>query len=115
MPTFCTLAGYEPPTDFRWDGRDLWPTIAGKTAPEPRSIYIAGPGFRSAAVHEGDWKLVVHRASGGQAQAKTELFHLSEDPYETQDLAAANPRKVAELEARLAELSAADRDSVAND
>ena len=115
MPTFCALAGYEPQTDLRWDGRDLWPTIAGKTAPEPRSIYIAGPGFRSAAVHEGDWKLVVHRATGGQAAMKTELFHLSDDPYETQDRAAANPAKVQELEARLVELSAADRDSVAND
>ncbi len=108
MPTFCALAGYKPERDLKWDGMNLWPQLAGAESPKPRAIYAASPGFKSRMVRDGDWKLVV-------SEKRTELFHLAADPNESSDLAAKEPERVAALRERLAELSKADKDAVAND
>jgi arylsulfatase A-like enzyme len=114
MPTFCSLAGYKPKADLKWDGINLWPQLSGTEPPKSRAIYIAGPGFKSRMVREGDWKLVVAEAKK-DAEPKTELFNIAGDPNETTDLAAKEPQKVEALRARLAELSKADKDAVADD
>ncbi|MEQ1859242.1 MAG: sulfatase-like hydrolase/transferase [Chthoniobacteraceae bacterium] len=110
MPTFCALAGYKPERDSKWDGINLWPQLAGSEPPKPRAIYVAAPGFRSSAVRDGDWKLVVT-----DKEKRTELFNLATDPNEKTDLAKSRPEKVDALRQRLAELSRADRDAVAKD
>ncbi len=119
MPTFCALAGYTPEKDLRWDGQNIWPLLSGATKEMPRAIYAAGPGFRSQALREGDWKLVLDNgraAKGAKAGSeKVELFDLAKDPNETTDLAAKMPDKVTALRARLAEVSKADWDSYAGD
>jgi arylsulfatase A-like enzyme len=120
MPTFCALAGYQPDKDLRWDGQDIWPLLTMAESPKPRTIYVAGPAFRAQTLRDGDWKLVVHHAGagkkGGASQAeKAELFDLARDPNEADDLAGKMPDKVALLSARLAEVSKADRDSMAKD
>jgi arylsulfatase A-like enzyme len=120
MPTFCALAGYKPGKDLKWDGHNIWPQLIGAEPSKPRTIYAAAPGFRARAVRDGDWKLIVTEGNTGKkteqaAAARVELFNLSGDPNETTDLAAKLPEKVAALRAKLAELSKADRDSVAND
>jgi arylsulfatase A-like enzyme len=107
MPTLCQLAGYRPARDLKWDGRDVWPLISGQTSPEPRTLYWAGVGFRSAALRHGDWKLVVHDGS----PQKVELFDLARDPHEQNDLSMEHPDRTAELQRRLAETAAADRDA----
>lgn len=109
MPTFCALAGYREGKDLRWDGRDLWPLLAGGEAPAARTIYVAGPGFKTQAIRDGPWKLVAPRTGA------MELFDLSSDPNETTDLASAHPERVAELRAKLAEAAKRDRDAVATD
>ena len=53
----------------------------------------AAPG---GAIRDGDWKLVEWFEDG-----TIELFHLGRDIGETQDLAAAEPAKAAELHAKL--------------
>lgn len=120
MPTFCALAGYRPEKDLHWDGRNIWPWLSGAERPESRTLYWVGPGFRSQAVRVGDWKLVVHHAgqTGKRKTAsseKVELFNLANDPNEEHDLATKETNKLAELRAQLAEVSKADRDSVAKD
>ena len=79
----------------------------------------AKPNFRSQALREGDWKLVIHHDAtkkGAPAQAdKVELFDFAKDSSETQDLAGKLPDRVTALRARLAEASKADRDSQVND
>jgi len=106
MPTFCALADYKPPKDLKWDGQNLWPQLSGAEPPKPRAIYGAAPGFRARMVRDGDWKLIV-------SEDKAELFDLASDPNETTDLAAKQPDIVAALRARLAELSRADKDALA--
>jgi arylsulfatase A-like enzyme len=108
MPTFCALAGWKPDRDLRWDGLDLWPQLTAATPPPPRALYIAAPRFEARIVRDGDWKLLT-------TAKRTELYHLAADPHETTDLAAKEPAKVEALRARLAALSLADRDAVADD
>jgi len=99
MPTFCSLAGYTSEKDLQWDGQDIWPLLAGKTRQaEPRSFYWRT--VDQTAVREGDWKLIlpVRDHSG-----TVELFDLSSDPYEQNNLATAHADKVAQLKKRLAQ------------
>ncbi|MGH7959206.1 MAG: arylsulfatase B [Opitutaceae bacterium] len=106
MPTLCAIAGWQAPQDLRWDGRNVWPSLTGERPVAPRALYWAGTGFRSRAVRDGDWKLIVQeQATDGKAAA---LFDLAADPNETTDLAAQQPERVAALKALLAKLAAAD-------
>ena len=120
MPTLCALAGAKPTGDLKWDGLNIWPLLTGQaSAPPARTLYTAAPGFRAQAVRHGDWKLVVTQSGGKKAPptgaAKEELFNLASDPAESKNLAAENAAMLAEMKRRLAEVSARDRDAVAND
>jgi arylsulfatase A-like enzyme len=100
-PTLTKLAGWKPRTDPKFDGLDAWPILTGETAKAaPRSIYIPHPGGN--ALLDGDWKLIVH--VGKRANRATELYHITEDPYEEHDLAAEQPDRVKALEAKLADI-----------
>ena len=70
-------------------------------APSPRSeiVYNVEP-FR-AAIRQGDWKLVW----SSLLPPKVELFDLGKDPGEANNLAAANPQRVQDLQARVLELA----------
>jgi len=104
---------------FALGRKDIWPLITGAATTKPRTIYTGGPGFRSQALRDGDWKLVIHR--GGSAKKdvtletdKAELFNLAKDPNETTDLAPAMQDKVTAC-ARSSRGFRADRDAVAKD
>jgi arylsulfatase A-like enzyme len=119
MPTFCALAGYVPEKDLKWDGKNIWPQLTGAEPPKPRTIYTAAPGYRAQALRDGDWKLIVpsgNAKKGAKTESgEAELYDLANDPYETKNLAAAMPEKVSAMRAKLAEVSKADRDAVADD
>lgn len=110
MPTFCGLAGFEGGGDLKWDGMDLWSAINEGVMPPDRPIYTTAPGFRARALRLGEWKLVVHSEKGKPDRA--ELFHLSVDPSEKEDLAAKEPGKLEELQTALGKMMQSDRDSV---
>lgn len=105
MPTLCAIAGWQPPDDLRWDGRDVGPWLTRDQPVRPRPLYWAGVGFRTRAVREGNWKLIVQ---GQVSDGNAELFDLAADPSETTDVAARHPERVAALRALLARLAAAD-------
>jgi arylsulfatase A-like enzyme len=112
MPTFCSLAHCKPDLDPKWDGADVWSVLAGEVKSQSRLLYWTAPGFRAQAVRDGDWKLIVH---GKGESATTELFNLADDPNETTNLNSTAPAKFSELQKKLSEIAAADRDAVAND
>ncbi|MBM3830424.1 MAG: arylsulfatase [Verrucomicrobia bacterium] len=119
MPTLCALAGAKPPGDLKWDGANIWPVLTrAERSPAPRAIYSTSPNFRSAAIRHGDWKLIVNRAAdarkGTERPPAEELFNLAADPGEKQNLAAEKPDVLAEMRRRLAEISARDKDTLAN-
>ena len=108
-PTFCDMLGADLP-DQELDGMSLVPMLKGEKA-EPRSLYWHFPAylqsygmnhfeqrdplFRSrpcSVVRRGDWKLMQFFESGD-----LELYNLTEDIGELENLSESNPEKVEEL------------------
>jgi arylsulfatase A-like enzyme len=107
MPTLCALAGWKPQRDLKWDGHDILSILTGSTAhPDSRILYWKGP-YGASAVSEDNWKLIVTGKT-------SELYNLTEDIGEKNDLAAKNSDLVRQLRARLETQSAKDNDAVPN-
>jgi len=103
MPTLCKLAGYSPQKDLKWDGRDIWPLICGRTASnEPQMFYWKTPN--AFAIRFGNWKLITNKQ-----QKSFELYDVIADPYEEHDIALRHPERVNDLRRLLTEVSAHDR------
>lgn len=112
MPTFCALADCVPDKNLKWDGTNIWPVLTGKATRDSHLLYWTAPGFRSRAIRDGNWKLIVH---GSGDAANSELFNLASDPNEITNLAQKMPEKAADLLSKMAEVAKADRDAVAKD
>ena len=94
--TLLAAAGVKAAPDRPLDGSSLIDVLNGKKAAVSRTVYwrYKRAENRRKAVMDGDDKLVI---DNGQK----ELFNLAKDPYEKENLLAANPAKAAELEAKL--------------
>jgi len=96
MPTLLAITGGKGSPDKPFDGKDALATIAeGKPSPHD-DILINVEIFRGA-IRKGNWKLIKVAILPG----KTELFDLSKDPGEKENLADKHPEVVKDLEARL--------------
>lgn len=101
LPTLAKLAGASTAKCKPLDGIEVWAAIAeGKASGREEILYNVEP-FRGA-IRQGQWKLVWRNL----LPSSLELFDLSADPDETTNLAARNPEKVKELQARLEQLAA---------
>lgn len=100
-PTLAAVAGAKLEKNKPLDGLDMWPMLAeGKPSPRAEIVYNIEP--MSAAVRQGNWKLVWKTT----LPPKVELFDLSKDRSETANLADQNLEKVQELQARINDLAA---------
>lgn len=104
-PTLIQATGVQRPEIFR--GRKLKPvegasivaTFADQAAPTRTSQYFELGGQRGYL--DGDWRLVTRHKRGTPFEEDVwELYDLTRDPNELNDLAAQNPDKVRELEAK---------------
>lgn len=99
-PTLAALAGASTAKCKPLDGVNVWDTIAeGKNSPRTEIIYNIEP-FR-AALRQGDWKLIWRTT----LPTSVDLYDLSKDPSEQNNLAAAYPENVAAMQQRLNSLS----------
>ncbi|TIU35733.1 MAG: arylsulfatase [Mesorhizobium sp.] len=99
-PTLAGLAGAKLEKNKPLDGMDMWPALGeGKPSPRTEVVYNIEP--MDGAVRQGDWKLVWKAA----LPQKIELFDLSKDDKETNNLADQNPEMVKKLQARITELA----------
>jgi arylsulfatase A-like enzyme len=96
MPTVLALAGAHGSEDHPFDGKDIWQTLAEGASSPHEDILINVEAFRGA-IRKGNWKLVKIALLPG----KTELFDLSKDPGEQNNVADQFPEIAADLEARL--------------
>jgi len=99
VATALDVAGIEHPPSFRGrevlalEGKSLLPVFRGQERGGHGALFWEQSGHR--AVREGDWKLVRFR------DRPPELYDLSRDPTELENLAAREPGRVRRLEARL--------------
>ena len=99
MPTLCELAGAEYPGEFQ--GRQITPAPGISMVPywkgdvqEPQQRTLYWQHLNHSAVRDGNWKLVT---LNDRDQSQWELYDLSEDRSETDNLAAEHPEIVARL------------------
>ena len=96
MPTLLALAGGKANADKPLDGKDVWATVADGQPSPHEDILVNVEAFRGAII-KGKWKLVKIALLPG----KTELFDLTADPGEKNNVAEQNPEVVKDLESRL--------------
>jgi arylsulfatase A-like enzyme len=100
LPTLAAVAGAPLAQSKPLDGVNLWPALASGTAPG-RTDVVLNVELTQGSVRAGDWKLVWLTPLPGSV----ELYNLASDPSEKTDVAAANPDRVAELQARVVALA----------
>lgn len=116
MPaTFAAVAGVKIPDGQCTDSINVLPALLGQTAKSPRETFVAHNGGTKGpfALRVGDWKFLEPNANAGYGKAKAnpnagaknppapQLFNLATDLSETNNLAAAQPQKLAEMIAQL--------------
>lgn len=96
LPTACDIAGVDCPKGL--DGISVAPTLTAKEAQKTHDFlyWEFHEGGSTQAVRHGNWKGLKSTPS-----AKLELFDLTTDPHEDQNVAALNPAVVAKIEAYL--------------
>ena len=95
MPTLAEIAGAKAPQKI--DGISFLPTLLGKKQKEHDNLYweINEQGGKQAAL-KGNWKLVKTNLFD-PTKTKIELFNLTNDPAEQNDVSKDNPKIVAEM------------------
>jgi arylsulfatase A-like enzyme len=102
FPTLLEAAGTKPAPGQRLDGVSLVPILRGQPAPD-RALFWHYPhygnqgGAPSAAIRRGPWKLI-HWFEDD----RVELFNLTNDVAESNDVAAREATRVAALKSELA-------------
>ena len=98
LPTCIDLAGVSYPDQHAGNnvtsvaGRSLRPILTGGKLPRPEGLFFEHQG--NAAVRNGKWKLVHARGK------RWSLYDLTADRTELNDLASANPERVAAMKAK---------------
>lgn len=103
FPTLAAACGVTPGNKLPLDGKNMWPLLTGGKTQAREDLFFAVEGANQVrlAVHRGEWKLVREERRGGEA--RNLLFHIEEDPAESNDLSSKNAKLVAELAGAIAE------------
>lgn len=102
FPTLLEAVGISPKSHKDLEGESLWPLLTQKETEMDRAIYWHFPHHRtieksmSAAIREGDWKLIREFESGAIS-----LFNLREDIGETINLKDKYPKKAKAMYSKL--------------
>jgi len=108
LPTFCSLAGVQPPEDRQLDGVDLSGVLTGQSNDSPRNMVYYWREAELFAVRVGPWKAhFITQGCYGIGPAREvhevpELYHLESDPSESYNVAKLHPDVIERLK-RVAE------------
>jgi arylsulfatase A len=115
LPTIAGLTGAKLPSK-PLDGLDIWPMLSGKAPSLDREALLYFDGWHLQCARWKNWKLHVARYTsavysaapqGGRQNLPlrpVELYNLDLDPAESYDVAAENPKIVAEISSRIERL-----------
>ena len=94
MPTLLSMAGVLVPASLELDGESWEPLFkTGQACCGPRQLFWNGKAMR-----DGDWKLILN---GKGAKNDAELYDLSTDIGEENDLSAKHPDRVRSMKASI--------------
>ena len=104
LPTFAHLSGASVPDDRVLDGRNIWPLMSGgEGARTPHDAFYYYQLGSLGAVRSGNWKLHFGRLTSKDGEIvwnpSTELYDLSQDIGESNNVAEENPEVVRRLRA----------------
>jgi arylsulfatase B len=116
LPTVVSVAGGEVSSDI--DGVNFIPAVLGESElpQRPWFSYMHQNEDAHASVHLGQWKLVAHGdffSKEPNVAPELELYDLSKDVSETQNVAELNPAIVKDLHSRLREFGTWQKPGVA--
>ncbi len=103
FPTLLEITGIEAPEEAVLDGVSLLPALMGESMERPpiTSMFghtvLATGNISNVWVRSGDWKLLRFFYTGPNQSHHCELYDISVDPGESNNLAQAHPEKVKEL------------------
>ncbi|EMI15598.1 arylsulfatase A [Rhodopirellula maiorica SM1] len=117
LPTFCQLAGTTPPADLVLDGTNFLPALENKAPNRPKPlfwIYYNALNERRVAMRDGEWKVLaklnigkyINVTTENEAEVKSaelsdfQIFRITDDIDESNDLSASMPEKLDELTKR---------------
>ena len=101
LPTVCSLAGVQPPSNLNPDGEDMSPAILGKPKQRTKPLMwqwrfrIFGQMTNKSpilAIRDESWKLLMNPDS-----SRIELYDISHDPTELDNVAGQHPEIVKRL------------------
>lgn len=124
LPTLCELAGVQPPQDRVLDGTSIVPLLAGQPVKREKPLYwqfLRASDAYKVALRDGPWKLVAQLTAadlgrGGSLEAgdakvlktaglqKFELYDLTNDRAESQNVASQHPDVFQRLKQTLIDL-----------
>jgi arylsulfatase A len=96
LPTLAELAGAKTPPAL--DGRSIAPTLLGQPQSPQPYLYWETVAGSTQAVRMGAWK-GLRQGVAKNTEAPIQLFHISDDIGETQDVASAHPEIVEKIAA----------------
>ncbi len=96
FPTLAHLAGASTAKCKPLDGLNVWPVLA-TGAPSPRSEFVYNLEPFRAALRQDNFKLIWRSL----LPSSVDLYDLSTDPSETNNIAAAHPQRVAAMQQRI--------------
>jgi arylsulfatase/arylsulfatase A len=107
-PTILEVCGVTPPSEWKPDGRSLWPLLTRRGANWPERTLFAQSHrgdqpvkYHNFAARSQKWKLACGSGFNLETLPKTgptfELFDMENDPYEQHNVAAQHPDIVAKL------------------
>lgn len=110
LPTIASMIGIPIMSEMQIDGLNVWNQIAHDQTITERTLYWRTSGQYS--IRKGNWKLV--HTGNSLDSGMNELFNLSRDPNETQDVARSNPGILSDLLSKLREQSVSDQSLAKN-
>lgn len=124
MATCAALTGVELPVDAAEDSFDMLPVLLGEANKPIREYTLHQTISLALAIRNGDWKYLDHKGSGGNRyggalqkyaiadsapEVPGQLYNLSSDPGEKNNLVSDKPAIARALKAKLEEFKSSGR------